>query len=106
MPAFAAAFFPRSTAGGGSGSSSSGGSGAAYCMFEDPLLSLGNSIIYLTALPALAAAARLTHARGRKPTMWGIAALQIAGAAAGAAAPNLASVFVSRALLGAAMGCR
>uniref|UniRef100_A0A383VR92 Major facilitator superfamily (MFS) profile domain-containing protein n=1 Tax=Tetradesmus obliquus TaxID=3088 RepID=A0A383VR92_TETOB len=76
-----------------------------YCMYNDQILSLSGSIIYLSALPALALAARTTHKYGRKPTMWGIAVLLVAGAALGAAAQNLAAVFASRALMGMAMGC-
>jgi predicted MFS family arabinose efflux permease len=75
-------------------------------MYNDQILSLSGSVIYLSALPALALAARVTHKYGRKPTMWGIAVLLVVGAALGAAAHNLAAVFASRAVLGMAMGCR
>lgn len=108
MPDFAAAFFPETSASRGQGSGHGGGA-AHYCMFNDQLLSLGGSVIYLAALPALAVAARVTHAFGRLPTMWAIAWLLAVGAAIGAAAPatraGLAAVFIGRALTGAAMGC-
>lgn len=78
----------------------------SYCLFKDQLLSLTGSIIYLSALPALVLAARVTQRHGRKPTMWAIATLLAAGAATGAAAQGLVAVFASRVLLGMAMGCR
>jgi MFS family permease len=104
MPSFAAKIFPHTTS--SSSSSHSSTHASYYCMYNDQILSLTGSIIYLSALPALALAARMTHKYGRKPTMWGIALLLVAGAALGAAAQSLAAVFASRALLGMAMGCR
>jgi MFS family permease len=104
MPSFASKIFPHTSS--SSSSSHSSTHASYYCMYNDQILSLTGSIIYLSALPALALAARTTHKYGRKPTMWGIALLLLAGAALGAAAQNLAAVFASRALLGMAMGCR
>lgn len=102
MPSFLAVVFPSHN----SSSSRSSRSNDTYCLYSDQLISFTGSVIYLTALPALAVAARVTHKYGRKPTMWAIVLLLASGAAAGAAANNLAAVFASRALLGMAMGCR
>eukprot|EP00882_Tetradesmus_deserticola_P020750 GHRQ01022421.1.p1 GENE.GHRQ01022421.1~~GHRQ01022421.1.p1 ORF type:complete len:343 (+),score=134.23 GHRQ01022421.1:410-1438(+) len=107
MPSFAATILSHTSTGNRSSNRSDPASGPSsyYCMYNDQILSLTGSIIYLSALPALALAARMTHKHGRKPTMWGIAVLLVAGAALGAAADNLAAVFASRALMGMAMGC-
>lgn len=106
MPPFLAAMFPNHSASAAGGTGSSGHEQDTYCMYSDQWISFTGSVIYLGALPALAVAARITHDYGRKPTMWAIAVLLAAGAALGAAANNLTAVFISRAILGMAMGCR
>jgi MFS family permease len=108
MPSFSSAFFPGSVPPPPNPGAPPppGAPASSYCLFSDQLLSLGGSIIYIAALPAVAAASRLTQKYGRKPTMWAIAAAAAGGAAVGAGAQNLAAVLASRALLGAAMGCR
>ncbi|KAI8473535.1 MAG: general substrate transporter [Monoraphidium minutum] len=117
MPTFASRFFPESAAAHGAPAGAAASAppaapppaghsgGASYCLFDDQLLSLGGSVIYLAALPALAAAAAATDRFGRLPTMWATAALLAGGGAAGAGARTLADVFVARVLLGMAMGC-
>lgn len=103
MPSFAAHFFQQHSSTGVAADTPPPSS--SYCIYSDQVLSLTGSVIYLAALPAVAAAAHATRRYGRKPTMWGIVMLLVGGTVAGAAANSLAVVFISRCLLGMAMGC-
>ncbi|KAH6817060.1 sugar transporter 1, partial [Perilla frutescens var. frutescens] len=75
-----------------------------YCKFDDTLLTLFTSSLYLAALVASLVAAPMTKKMGRKWSMVAGGLLFLAGAILNGAAQNVGMLIIGRVLLGFGVG--
>ncbi|KAH6818227.1 sugar transporter 1 [Perilla frutescens var. frutescens] len=80
------------------------GSSNQYCKFDDTLLTLFTSSLYLAALVASLVAAPITKKMGRKWSMVAGGLLFLAGALLNGAAQNVGMLIIGRVLLGFGVG--